>query len=587
MELQEELSLLQHIPGLDDNAMKRVIEWLQESDEKMRLEVIDLIHSNPKALVDAFYTTLAFGTGGLRGIMGPGSNRMNEQTVSSATQGLANYMLKTLPKELLRVAIGYDSRHNSYSFAATAASVLAGNGIEVFLFKTLRPTPLVSFACRYKKCGAAIMITASHNPPNYNGYKVYWSDGGQLLPPHDIGMIDEVNKVNVRSRIKRSPFPHPLIHIMGDEIDTAYLQAIQPFLKNENQKASLKILYSNLHGTGITMVPKALAQTGFNELSYVEEQKEPDGNFPTTSAPNPEEPAALKLGIARLEKEAFDLFLATDPDCDRIGVVVYHEHKSVRLTGNEVACIACDYVCRMTPDLTRAACVKSIVTSDLFNAICANYKVACFEVLTGFKYIAEKIREWESMSNGYRYLFGGEESYGYLLGTHVRDKDAVILACLIADMAAYMKKQGKTLVDYIYQLYRTYGVYREQLMTLQYEEGKAGKEKQTQILEALRRKTPVTIGDSSVLRVSDYLTRQRKNITTGQIEQIALPASDVLLFELADRSKIYIRPSGTEPKTKIYLMGYETYEHEPITHVIARCDAKLEQLKKSMQMLLN
>ncbi len=586
--------LLKEIPDLDAAARKRIIDWLEDDvDPKARQEVLRLIHEDQKGLIDAFYTTLSFGTGGLRGIMGPGSNRMNEHTVSAATQGLANYMLKTLPNELLRVAIGYDSRHQSSFFAKTAATVLSANGIQVFLFEALRPTPLVSFACRYKTCGAAIMITASHNPANYNGYKVYWSDGAQVLPPHDIGIIKEVSLVQARSQIKKASFPNERITMMGQEVDEAYLGAITPFLFEGEVRdqlrynSKIKILYSSLHGTGITMVPKALERFGFSNIGHVEEQKEPNGDFPTTVSPNPEEMAALQLGINKLEHERYDLFIATDPDCDRIGVVVRHHDKAVRLTGNEVACIACDFVCKKYKLSNHAACVKTIVTSDLFRVICDSYQVACFEVLTGFKYIAQKIREWESQKDGYRYLFGGEESYGYLLGTHVRDKDAVILACLLAEIAAFLQKEGKTFVDYLHELYKTHGVYRERLCTIEFEEGKIGKEKQKQLLDRLRTSPPTSFAGCPVKCFVDYKFLIRKDFTDHTEEKILLPSSDVLLFELEDRSKIFVRPSGTEPKTKIYLMAHEVYKEGSIETAIARCDAKLERFKEVMLSIEN
>lgn len=569
---------------MDPAIEERVHYWLEAGfDENTKQQVADLVKKKSKELVDAFYTNLAFGTGGLRGIMGVGSNRMNKYTVRWATQGLANYLKSQFKAEKkLRVAIGYDSRQNSRFFAEESARVLAGNGIQVFLFSQLRPTPLVSFACRYHMAQAAIMVTASHNPPSYNGYKVYWSDGAQVLPPHDTGIIDEVNKLRDPDLVQLAPLADPNISEMGEEEDEAYYKAIMSLQlwPEETGTHELKILYSPLHGTGITIVPEALRRFGFTQVAFVEEQKEPDGSFPTTSRPNPEEPQALKLGINKLIKEGHDLFIATDPDADRMGVVVRHQGRAQILSGNQIACIAAEYVCLARKENgafpENAAFVKTIVTSELFRAIVTSHKATCFDVLTGFKYIAEKIREWEQTGT-YHYLFGAEESYGCLLGTHVRDKDACIATCMMAEIALFAKKQKKTLVDLLDDLYRRYGVYREELISLDFEESKEGKERMQMMMHTFREKTPSDIAGIPVIRVEDL--NKKKEAPN------ALPQADVLILELNDESKIVIRPSGTEPKVKIYLMVKEIDPTPSLDAAKKRADTKVTTLTTSIKKL--
>jgi len=572
--------------SIDEAVQERVNKWLSdEYDAETKQTIKKLMQTNPQALVDAFYTNLSFGTGGLRGIMGVGTNRMNVYTVRAATQGLANYLRKVFGESDISVAIGHDSRNNSRAFAENAACVLAGNGIRVYLFEALRPTPLVSFACRYKKCQAAIMITASHNPPEYNGYKVYWDDGAQLLPPHDKGMIDEVSRIRELTQVKLAPLTSPLIEPIGKEVDEAYLQAIRPLalypeddLKHGKE---LKILYSNLHGTGITIVPKALDTFGFTNLGFVEEQKEPDGNFPTAHSPNPEERAALQLGIDKLLRDKYDILLATDPDCDRIGIVVRHRGQAVALTGNEIAAIFTEVICTALKATSRwpakPAFVKTIVTTDLVKAIAEDEGATVFDVLPGFKYIAEKIRLWEGMGegepNGYQYIFGGEESSGYLYGTQVRDKDAAISSCLASEIALHAKLQGKTLVDLLHDIYEKYGVFTEELISIQFDEGKAGKEAQKSMMDRLRGSPPTLLAGHKVVNTIDV-----KNGTSE------LPPSNVLIFVLDDSSKVIIRPSGTEPKMKIYLLMKEPITSN-LTAAKAHAALKMESLKTAINKL--
>lgn len=528
--------------SFDAATQKNIDSWLHgHYDEKTKQEIREMIEKHPQEAVDAFFTKLEFGTGGLRGVMGVGSNRMNFYTVMTATQGLANYINKNATDK--SVFISYDSRHHSKEFAEAAARVLAANGIKVYLTKDLRPTPLVSFGCRFKKCTAAIMVTASHNPPEYNGYKVYWDDGGQVLPPHDKGIIAEVNKIDDVDQIKSlDTLESPLIEFVGEEVDRGYLDAIATLQihpeMNHKRGKELSIVYTSLHGTGITLVPEALRQSGFTQLTFVDKQIIPDGDFPTATYPNPEERKALELGIQKLEEIHGDILIATDPDADRVGVAVQHQGKTVLLTGNQMAALSVEFLCRTLNEQGRinskSTFVKSIVTTELIQAICTYYKHNCVNVLTGFKYIAEKIREWEKTKEK-TFVFGAEESYGYLLGTFARDKDAVVSSVLFCEMALWCKINGKTLVDFLHELYRKYGIYDQQLRSLKFEESKAGKEKMAAGMKRLRENPPAELAGVKVTQVEDFY-----------------PQTNMIAFTLEDGSKITVRPSGTEPKVKIY-----------------------------------
>ncbi len=453
---------------LDPTAQKNIDLWLQGPyDPQTKEEIHKMLMKHPKKAVDAFYTSLAFGTGGMRGVMGVGTNRMNRYTVGAATQGLANYINQQPKlKEGHSVFIGYDSRHHSREFAEETARVMAGNGIKAYLYSEIRPTPMISFGCRFKKCSAAVMITASHNPPEYNGYKVYWNDGAQILPPHDKNIIAEVQKITSPLQVKSvGSIKHPLVQMVRKDFDTFYFEAIKPLLiyPNEDKKygSQIKIVYTSLHGTGITAVPKALQQAGFTNFVFVDKQMIPDGDFPTVPSPNPEEPAALKMGMERLNQTQADLLIATDPDTDRVGVVIAHHGKPYLINGNQLACILLEQVIEALKSANRLppkpAFIKTIATTELFTAICQAHQVACFNVLTGFKYIAEKIQLWEHDPKGYRFVFGGEESYGYLLGTETRDKDAVTAAVLIVEVALHARRKSKTLLDLLHGLYKKYG----------------------------------------------------------------------------------------------------------------------------------
>lgn len=539
----------------------RIHSWLTGPfDEKTKEEIRQLQKKDPKELSEAFSQDISFGTGGMRGLLGIGPNRMNVYTIRRATQGFANY-LKKQPYEKIAVFIGYDVRHQSKEFAEEAAAVFESSGITVYLSEDVCPTPLVSFACRHLSCQGAVMITASHNPPQYNGYKAYWKDGGQVVPPHDTGIMHEIEKL---------PFGAPLdasstarIHHVGASLDEAYLAQNKTLqLHPELAGSPLKIIYSPLHGTGIRLVPKALASWGYTHVSLVQKQTIPDPNFSTAPSPNPEAPQALALGTAQLQQEKADLFLATDPDADRIGVVL---PGPLALTGNQTACLLLHHICSSQKKLPpNAACIKTIVTTELFRAIAEDYGCTCIDVLTGFKYIAEKISEWETSFGGYQYLFGAEESYGCLFGTHVRDKDALSAACLIAEAAALAHKEGLTLKDRLDQLYQKYGVYRETLLTLSFPATTASMNQMSVLMQNLRSHPPTHIGTLPVIKLEDYLSGH-----------LPLPKSDVLRFWLSDKSKLVIRPSGTEPKVKIYA--------EVVGKEVAECDARLHHLVTSFQ----
>ena len=583
---------------LDTKTECNIDAWLEgDYDEETKNEIRRLQKEDAEELLDAFYTTLDFGTGGLRGIMGVGTNRMNAYNVRSATQGLANYIATQTPQqERHSVVIGYDCRHHSREFAEEAAKVLAANNIEVYLYKELRPVALVSFGVLHKQAIAGILITASHNPPQYNGYKVYWDYGGQVLPPHDQGIIEEVSNITSNEMVKTVALPHSHVHEVDGEIDAAYFKALREWRlhpgDNQTHGKELSVVYTSLHGAGITVVPPALRDWGFTNLTIVEEQAIPDGDFPTVKSPNPEEHAALALGIEKLKQVDGDVLIGTDPDSDRLGVVVMHEGKPFFFNGNEMACVLLEHICRSLKEThsipKKAMFVKTIVTTELFRAIAEHYEGTCLDVLTGFKYIGEKIAQWEKESIPHHYIFGGEESYGYLLGTHVRDKDAIISSACVCEAALQLKLQGKTLVDFLYEIYQKYGIYREKLESLTFE-GKEGADRMREMMTYLRENPPKTIGEVPVEVVENYLTHTKLFTQSGKKELLTLPKSDVLRFWLADGSKIVVRPSGTEPKIKLYVAVVEKHHHvhaDAIERALEDSDALLDELLISLKELL-
>lgn len=550
--------------SLEAHVAKRIQSWLDGSfDEETKKEIRNLLKTDPKTLSDAFFKDLSFGTGGMRSLMGIGTNRINIYTIRAATQGLANYL-----KNQGSVFIGYDTRNHSFEFAKEAAKVLSANKIKVFLVKDFCPTPLVSFACRYLHCRAAIMITASHNPAEYNGYKVYWSDGAQIVFPHDIQIVEEVKKV---SEVLVGSLESNLIEWVGEEIDQAYFKELKklqlyPELKGDH----LKIIYTSLHGAGIRMAPSALRLWGYTQISLVGPQSFPDGNFPNAPSPNPEEAKALQMGTELLKTEKGDLLIATDPDADRMGIVILHKNKPIRFTGNQIACICLDHIfsCLKAKEKLppHAACIKTIVTTELFKTIALSYGASCFDVLTGFKYIAEKIAEWETQTNSPYFIFGAEESYGYLFGTFVRDKDAISLSCLIAEIAAKAKKEGQTLQDILFALYKKHGIHRESLFSLKFADSEEGMSKINSLIKKLRHHPPSQLSGKKIIKIEDYLSGKE-----------SLPRSNVLRFWLEDGSKLVIRPSGTEPKIKIYGEILEK-QTDNLEERIQRSDQRLETL---------
>jgi len=543
--------------NLDPAIQARAEVWLHAPyDESTTAAVKELFDTKQYTeLTDSFYKDLEFGTGGLRGIMGVGTNRMNKYTIGRATQGLSNYLLKTYPGEQIKVAISYDSRNNSQSFARLVADVFSANGIQVYLFAELRPTPHLSFAVRHLGCHAGVMLTASHNPKEYNGYKAYWNDGGQLVPPHDKNVIQEVYAIEDPDEIKFSA-SEANIHLLGKEMDEAYLDAIATLtIRPETvaRQKDLKIVYSPIHGTGVTLVPPALQRWGFANVQVVEAQAKPDGNFPTVVYPNPEEEEAMSLAVEAGERIGADVIFATDPDADRVGAAVRNKDGAYQLlNGNQIGSLLVNYVLSakkeqgdLRPD---DYVVKTIVTTNLIADIAKQYGVTYYDTLTGFKYIGELI----TLKNGQgRFLVGGEESYGYLVGELVRDKDAVVSAVFIAEMAAYYKDQGKTLFDALIDLYTQHGYYNEKLISLT-KKGKTGAEEIKAMMERLRTDPPQTLGGIDVAEIKDYERSESYNLKTGKREAINLPKSDVLQFITVDGDVISARPSGTEPKIKFY-----------------------------------
>lgn len=542
---------------LDTETQARIQQWLApEYDPETVAQVQKLVDNKEETeLLDSFYKELEFGTGGLRGIMGVGSNRMNKYTIGKATQGLANYLIKQFPGQDIKVAVSYDSRNNSQSFGNLVADVFSANGFQVYLFKELRPTPMLSFAVRHFGCQGGVMLTASHNPKEYNGYKAYWNDGGQLVAPHDKNVITEVNAIQSVKDIKFDR-NEANIQLIGEDFDQIYIDANRRLSIHPEAvlaQKDLKIVYSPIHGTGITIVPKMLKAWGFEQVHVVDEQAEPNGNFPTVIYPNPEEDDAMAMAKQKGEQLDADVVMATDPDADRVGVAIKNPAGEFQLiNGNQIGSLLTYYVLSSKKALGQLKpndyIVKTIVTSNLFAAIADAHQVKYYETLTGFKYIGEVMTQLLGQET---YLVGGEESYGYLVGDLVRDKDAVNACAFIAEMAAYFKSQGKSLYDVLIQLYLEYGFYKEKLISLT-KKGKAGADEIKQMMADLRADLPKTLGAIDVVEVRDYELSQATNMKTGEKTKIDLPKSDVLQFITADGDVISARPSGTEPKIKFY-----------------------------------
>ena len=535
---------------------ERVQKWLDGNyDQSTKNTIHELLIQNPNELMDAFYKDLEFGTGGLRGIMGVGTNRINQYTIGMATQGFANYLISCFPSEQIRVAIAHDSRNNSRNFAEITANVMAANGIQVYLFESLRPTPELSFTIRYLKCHGGVVCTASHNPREYNGYKAYFNDGGQLVPPHDKNVIREVQKIASVDDVKWSG-GEKNIHIIGHEMDIAYLDMVKGLSVYPDviaKQKDLTIVYTPIHGTGIELVPAILELFGFNNVHLVEEQIQPNGDFPTVVYPNPEESEAMSLGLKKAEALDADILLGTDPDADRVGIGVKDNHGNwVLLNGNQTAVLAFNYLieARKKKGLAQSndMVVKTIVTTDLIDIIASKNEVKCYNVLTGFKWIAELIKEKESTEN---YIIGGEESYGLMIGNQLRDKDAVSAVALLCEMAAYEKEQGKSLFTKLQEIFKEYGLFREHLVSIT-KKGRDGQQEIATMMEKYRNNPPKMLGGVEVIGLYDYEKKEARDLTNGQVCGIELPKSNVLQFILKDGSKVSARPSGTEPKIKFY-----------------------------------
>jgi len=543
--------------SIDQSTQTTINQWLSGNyDDKTKSEIQELVDKNATTeLTDAFYKSLEFGTGGLRGIMGAGSNRINKYTIGTATQGLANYLNNKYLGEKISVAIAHDSRNNSDYFAGITADVFSANGIHVYFFEALRPTPELSFAVRHFGCKSGVMLTASHNPKEYNGYKAYGADGGQFTSPDDKLVIDEVNKIKSIDEVKFDRVDAN-VELIGEAVDKLYLDGITALSISPEaikRQHDLKIVYSPIHGTGITLVPKALEQFGFTNVTIVEEQSKPDGNFPTVVYPNPEEKDALTLAMNKAKEIDADLVLATDPDADRVGIAVKdNDGEWVLLNGNQTGSLLINYLLSAWEESGKLDgnqfIVKTIVTSNLIEEIAKKKDVTYYNTLTGFKYIGQLMTELE----GKKYFIGGgEESYGYLIGDLVRDKDAVVSAAFISEMTAYYKDKGASLYNALLDMYVEYGLYKEDLVSLT-KKGKTGAEEIKAMMVKFRENPPATLGGSKVSVLKDYELSKETDLTTGKITKLDYPTSDVLQFITEDGSIVSARPSGTEPKIKFY-----------------------------------
>ncbi|MBQ9472854.1 MAG: phospho-sugar mutase [Bacteroidales bacterium] len=576
---------------IDNTAKKNMQAWLDGAyDEQTKQAIRELAEHNPEELNESFYRHLEFGTGGLRGIMGVGTNRMNKYTVGMATQGLANYVKRCFQGvSELKAAVSFDSRNNSRDFAAITANVLAANGFTVYLFNDMRPTPELSFAIRHLHCNTGVMITASHNPKEYNGYKAYWDDGCQLTAPHDVNVIDEVLKIKQITDVQWSGGTGKIVSI-GEDVDEAFIKHVEAnVLHPECIKAhhDVKIVYTPLHGTGITMIPKTLQRLGFTNVNIVEPQAVPDGNFPTTPSPNPEEHAAMSMAVELARKIDADIVFASDPDADRVGVAVKKPDGSwMLLNGNQTLSVLLYYLLKSHSDKGTLKgndyIIKTIVTSELPAAIAKRYGAKVYDVLTGFKWIGSKIRSLEGKEH---FIGGGEESYGYMIGDFVRDKDAIGSCCMIAEIAAWAASQGKTFFDVLTDIYKEFGFYKEGLLSV-VRKGRSGAEEIQQMMADYRKNPPAEICGSAVVRIRDIKSLEDKDMVTGATTPIDLPESNVLQFFTADGCKVTVRPSGTEPKIKFYFsVKGELSCAQKFDEVESSLNAKIEALKKSLNLL--
>ncbi len=571
---------------IDQSTQDKIDLWLNGAiDEESKAQIRAMSEDE---LVDSFYKDLEFGTGGLRGIMGPGSNRINKYTIGMATQGLANYLLKSFPNEDVKVAIAYDSRNNSRFFAETTAAVFSANGIYVYLFEALRPTPELSYAIRELGCKSGVVLTASHNPKEYNGYKAYWDDGAQVVAPHDKNIISEVQAISGFEEVKFDKIEGS-IESIGRVLDEKYIKAILDLTLAQDavtRQSDLKIVFSPIHGTSITLVPEVLERKGFKNLTIVEEQAEPNGDFPTVIYPNPEEKEAMTMALEKAKFLDADLVMATDPDADRVGIAAKNDQGEFELlNGNQAAALLIYFLLSKWKENGKLdgsqMIIKTIVTSDLLKRIAESFDVDCPDTLTGFKFIAALIKELEGKKE---FIGGGEESYGYMISDFVRDKDAIASCAMLAEMTAWAKDHGLTIFDLLTEVYLKFGFYLETLVSMT-KTGKQGAEEIQSMMAGFRSNPPSLIAGSKVVKVCDYQQSEERDLVTGTTNPIKLPKSNVLQFFLEDGAKISARPSGTEPKIKFYIsvnMALETKEDQ--ASVRASLENKIEAIKKDLDL---
>jgi phosphoglucomutase len=574
---------------MDAAILEKVNVWLNGNyDEVTKEEIRRIQGSSSDELAESFYRSLEFGTGGLRGIMGVGTNRMNKYTVGMSTQGFANYLKKVYGTAEIKVAIAHDCRNNSRFFAETTANVFAANGIKVYLFEDLRPTPELSFTIRHLGCHAGVVLTASHNPKEYNGYKAYWNDGGQLVPPHDMNVIAEVEAITSVDEVLFTGGENN-ISILGQGMDDAFIDMVKSlsiYPEVIEKQKDLKIVYTPIHGTGITLMPKVLERFGFTNVAIVEEQAKPDGNFPTVVYPNPEESEAMSIGLQKAKEIDADILLGTDPDSDRVGIAIKNtKGEWVLMNGNQTAVLAFNYMieARKAKGIAQPndMVIKTIVTTQLIDDIAAANGVTCYNVLTGFKWIAELITAKLGKEN---YIIGGEESYGLMIGDKIRDKDAISAVALLCEMAAYEKDKGRSLFEKLLDLYVQYGFYKEGLISIT-KKGMRGAEEIAEMMKGYRDNPPATINGSPVVQLLDYQMQVGKNIQTGNVWDIELPKSNVLQFILEDGTKISARPSGTEPKIKFYFSMKTRLESvDKFNETEKELDAKIASIINDMKL---
>jgi phosphoglucomutase len=572
----------------DNSILKKAEQWLSEKyDSKTREKVKDLIDNHPEELTEAFYKNLSFGTGGMRGIMGVGTNRINKYTLGSATQGFSNYLKKAFPdNENIKVAVAYDNRNNSSEFAKLCANVFSANGFTVYLFEELRPTPVLSFAVRHWNCQAGVMLTASHNPKEYNGYKAYWSDGAQVVPPHDNGIIEAVNAVTDVSQI-RFKGKAENIKIIGNETDAVYLENLKSLSLSPEliaKDTDFKIAFSPLHGTAVKLVPAALKKFGFKNIYNVPEQDNTSGDFPTVDSPNPENAEALRMVLNKAEESGAHMAAATDPDADRVGIAVRDkENTFILLNGNQTASVLIYYLLTMHQKKNMLKgneyIVKTIVTTELLSDMAKHFGVTCYDTLTGFKYIAELLKKYEGKKT---FIGGGEESYGYLAGDFVRDKDAVISTALIAEAAVWARSQGKSFYELLIDIYTKFGFYKETLVNM-VKEGKAGEEAIKAMMNDFRNNPPTQIAGSDIVKINDFgesiCTEPKRNKTSS----IELPKSNVIQFFTENGEKITVRPSGTEPKIKFYIaVKTDLNTKEDFAATDKKLEARIKEIKQDL-----